>query len=148
MDHNKKLIFQLGRIGFLLDLTHVVEVVDPVQGLFDPGRSDIAQGIVAALRFRQTWIPAVDPALKLGLSAQKKIVARAAIVLHGHEGNWAVLADSVTELSFADQLIPCDIPFLLKVSAMGYYSQVFLLNNEPWVVFDPEDYYGASAQSA
>jgi len=145
---NKKLIFRLGGIGFFVDLAFVVEVVEPIADLLDPGRSDLGQGIVAALQFRQTWIPVVDPALKLGLNPQGKVKERAAIVLRGQEGNWAIVVDQVAELSSDDELTFCDIPFLLKVTAMGYYSEIFLLKSEPFVVFEPERYYGALAVSA
>ncbi|MCW8859500.1 MAG: chemotaxis protein CheW [Deltaproteobacteria bacterium] len=140
---NKNLIFRLGGIGFLLDLDHVVEVVEQIAEILDPSRSDIGRGIVSALKFRKTWIPVVDPALKLGLISSVKIKEKTALVLQGIEGNWAILVDQVVELSSGEHLRLCDTPFLLKVSAMGCYSELLLLNNEPLVVFEPERHYGS-----
>lgn len=139
---NKKLSFRLGGIGFLLDLSYVVEVIEQISEILDPNRSDIGHGIVSALEFRHTWIPVVDPALKLGLTSSHKIKEKTAIVLGGTEGNWAIVVDRVNELLGEDVMTPCAIPFLLKISAMGCYSQLMLLDGEPFVVFEPEQHYG------
>ncbi|MDA3902628.1 MAG: chemotaxis protein CheW [Desulfuromusa sp.] len=148
MAGNRNLIFRLGGIGFLLELADVVEVVSQITEALDPGRSDIGQGIVSALQFRQTWVPVVDPALKLDVFSAVKLKDKAAIILHGSEGNWALLVDQVEELSAVENFKPCEVPFLLKVAAMGFYSQIKLLHNEPMIVFDPECYYGSNAVSA
>lgn len=142
---SKKLIFRLGETGFLLELGEVVEVVEQIAGALDSSRSDIGRGIISALRFRQTWIPVVDPASKLDICSEVKLQDKIAIVLHGSEGNWALLVDQVDELSAAENFQPCEIPFLLRVAAMGFYSQIKLLSNEPMVVFEPERYYGSTA---
>ncbi len=147
MVSNRKLIFRLGKIGFLLDLTDVVEVVDQIADALDPGRSDIGQGIISALQFRQTLIPVVDPVLKMDISSTVKLKDKIAVILRGSEGNWALLVDQVDELSAAENFQPCAIPFLLKVAAMGFYSQIQLLHNEPMIVFEPERYYGSAAVS-
>ncbi|RLB73610.1 MAG: hypothetical protein DRH06_00840 [Deltaproteobacteria bacterium] len=142
---NRKLIFRLGEIRFLLDLADVVEVVDQIADALDPSRSDIGQGIISALQFRHTWIPVVDPTLKLDIFSTVKLKEKIAVILRGTEGNWALLVDQVDELSGAENFQPCVIPFLLKVSAMGFYSQIRLLHNEPMIVFEPERYYGSTA---
>lgn len=145
-DCNKKLIFRLGGIVFYLDLNYVVEIVDPVGHRLDASRSDIGRSIVAAFHFRRTWIPGVDPALRFGLSSSVRINDRVAIVLKGPEGNWAILVDQVEEVS-AEELIPCEIPFLLKVSALDSYSELTLLNNEPCVGFDIERFHDTVPES-
>ncbi|MCF6265503.1 MAG: chemotaxis protein CheW [Desulfuromusa sp.] len=147
VDGSKKLIFRLGGTGFLLELGDVVEVVERIAGMLDSSRSDIGRGIVSALQFRQTWIPVVDPALKLNIFSVVKLKDKKAVILRGSEGNWALLVDQVGELSAAENFHSCEIPFLLKVSAMGFYSQVKLLYNEPMIVFEPERYYGSTAVS-
>ena len=141
---DRKLVFRLGGVGFLLELADVVEVVNHVAEDFDPSRSIIGQGIVSALQFRQTWIPAIDPALKLDIFSVVKLKDKVAVVLRGSEGNWALLVDQVEELSAVDNFQPCGIPFLLKVAAMGFYSQIKLLDDEPMIVFEPERYYGSA----
>lgn len=138
---DKKLIFRLGGIGFFLDLSFVVEGVEQIGGRLDAARSDIGRSIVSAFYFRQTWIPAVDPALKFGLSSSVKIKDRVAIVLRGPEGNWAILVDKIEDLSTTDEMIPCEIPFLLKISALNCYSELMLLHNEPYVGFDINRFY-------
>ena len=140
---NKYLIFLLGEISFLLELNSVIEVVEHVENDLDPSRSDVSRGIVTALYFRQTWIPVVDPALKLGLVSVSKLKDRIAIVLKGAEGNWAVLVDRVMDVTTEINLIPCEIPFLLKVSALDCYSEMMLLEGVPQIVFEPERYYGS-----
>jgi len=145
--HNRKLIFHLGDIGFLLDLADVVEVVDQIADALDPGRSDIGRGIVSALRFRRTWIPVVDPALKLDIFSPVKLREKTVIVLNGTEGNWALLVDRINKVSAAEDFQPCAIPFLLKVATMGFYSQIQLLHNEPMIVFEPERFYGSASIS-
>ncbi|WP_321372283.1 chemotaxis protein CheW [uncultured Desulfuromusa sp.] len=144
MSKNRKLVFRLGKIGFLLELTDVVEVVDQIAKNIDPGRSDINQGIISALQFRQAWIPAVDPALILDISSTIKLQNKVAVILRGFEGNWALLVDRADELYAAESFTPCEIPFLLKTSATGFYSQIKLLNQEPVIVFEPERYYGST----
>ena len=141
---NRKLIFRLGGVGFLLELADVVEVVDQITEDLDPSRSVIGQGIVSALKFRQTWIPAIDPTLRLDIFSTVKLKDKVAVVLHSSEGNWALLVDQVEELSAAENFQPCEIPFLLKVAAMGFYSQIKLLQDEPMIVFEPERYYGST----
>ena len=144
---DRKLIFRLGGMGFLLDLSEVVEVVTQITDSLDPGRSDIGQGIVSALQFRQTWIPVVDPALKLDVFSPVKLRDKTAVILRGTEGNWALLVDQVDKLMAADNFQSCEIPSLLKVAAMGFYSQIQLLHNEPMIVFEPERYYGSAVVS-
>ena len=141
--HRRALIFRLGEVLFLLELAHVVEVVGAAEKTLDSSRSDIRHGIVSALRFRNTWIPVVDPTLKLDIGSTVHMDAKVAIVLLGSEGNWALLVDAVSELSQVGNFKPCEIPFLLKVSATGFYSRVELLNDQPVVVFEPEQYYGS-----
>ncbi|SEA54839.1 CheW-like domain-containing protein [Desulfuromusa kysingii] len=145
MSCNRRLVFRLGRMGFLLELTDVVEVVDQIKNDIDPGRSDMRQGIVSALKFRKSWIPAVDPALILDISSTLRLQDKVAVILRGFEGNWALLVDQADELFAAESFKPCEIPFLLKTSATGFYSQIKLLNQEPVIVFEPERYYGSSA---
>ena len=144
MINGRKLIFRLGGVGFLLELTDVVEVVAQIGKNLDPGRSDMSQGIVSALQFRQTWIPAVDPALILEIPSAIKLQEKIAIILRSFEGNWTLLVDQVDKLPVADKMESCEVPFLLKASAMGFYSQIKLLNQEPMIVFEPEYYYGSA----
>lgn len=132
-------------MGFLLGLIDVVEVVEQIAEILDPGRSDIGRGIVSALQFRQTWIPVVDPALKLDIFSAVKLKDKVAVILRSSEGNWALLVDQIEELSAIENFQTCEIPFLLKVAAMGFYSQIKLLHNEPMIVFEPERYYGSAA---
>jgi chemotaxis signal transduction protein len=138
----KQLVFRLGGVGFLLKLDHVVEIVDSVAGRIDPARSDISRAIVCALYFRSTWIPIVDPALKMNLQPSLPLPQRTAVVLQGNEGGWAILVDQMVRLVPAAKLQPCELPQLLKVQAVGCYSQVKLLNNEPLVVFETDNFYG------
>ena len=144
---DRKLIFRLGGMGFLLNLSEVVEVVEQITNSLDPSRSDIGQGIVSALQFRQTWIPVIDPALKLDIFSPVKLKEKTAVILRGTEGNWALLVDQVDKLTAAENFQSCAIPFLLKVAAMGFYSQIQLLHNEPMIVFEPERYYGSAVVS-
>ena len=142
---DRKLIFRLGGVGFLLEVTDVVEVVEQIEAILDPARSDIGRGIVSALQFRQTWIPVVDPTLKLDISSAVKLKDKVAVILCSTEGNWALLVDQVNLLSATDCFQPCEIPFLLKVAAMSFYSQIKLFHNEPMIVFEPERFYGSLA---
>jgi len=145
---NRILVFRLGGIGFILDLSSVVEVQGSVTAQLDASRSDISQGIVAAMAFRGTWLPVVDPAAKLGIPATVRMKDQVAVVLSSLEGNWAILVDAVDELSAEDSFVSCEIPFLLKASACSGYSQLKLRNAEPFVVFDPELFYGSPAMQA
>lgn len=144
MVNDRNLIFRLGKVGFLVALADVVEVVDQIAKKNDPGRSDISQGIVSALQFRQTWIPAIDPALILDIPSATKLSEKKAIIVRSPEGNWALLVDRIDELSTTEKMTPCEIPSLLKVPAMGFYSQIKLLNQEPMIVFEPQRYYGSA----
>ncbi len=145
--NNRALIFRLGKIEFFLDLAQVVEVVESADKVLDSTRSDINRGIISALWFRKTWIPVVDPALTLNIDSDADFNDKVAVVLHSSEGNWALLVDSIVKLVAADRLTLCDIPFLLKVSASSFYSQLRLLENRPIVVFEPENYYGSAVVS-
>lgn len=144
----KQLIFRLGGVGFVLRLDHVVEIIESVAGRLDSARSDISRAIVCALHFRNTWIPVVDPALKLGLHPSQPLSQRTALVLEGSEGSWAILVDRTVSMVPSEKLQPCKIPLLLKVQAVGCYSQVKLLNNEPLVVFHAANFYGTPVVAA
>ena len=144
----RKLIFRLAEMGFLLEVADVVEVIEQIAENLDPGRSDIGRGIVSALQFRQTWIPAIDPTLRLDISSTVKLKDKVAVILCSSEGNWALLVDQVDLLSLADNFQSCEIPFLLKVATKSFYSQVNLLHGEPLIVFEPEHFYGTIAVPA
>jgi len=143
----RNLIFRLGETGFLLDLEQVVEICEQLTENFNPSRTDMGQGIVGSLLFRQTQVPVVDPALHLRTHSQLAINQKSALVLKGPEGNWALLVDRVEGITPADKLQKCNIPPLLKSSIDGYYSKVSLLLNEPIVHFDSERYYGLTAEA-
>ena len=145
---NRVLVFRLGGVGFILDLKNVVEVQDSASAQLDVSRSDINQGIVAAMAFRGAWLPVVDPAAKLGIPAAARMKDRTAVVLSGYEGNWTILVDDVEDLSAENGFTSCEIPFLLRASACGVYSQLKLRNAEPFVVFDPELFYGSPAMQS
>jgi chemotaxis signal transduction protein len=140
---DRKLIFRLGEIGFLLELSWVVEICEHIDEHFNPDRSDLEQGIVGSYLFRQTLIPVVDPVLHLRIQTQQDIAKKSALILRGDEGNWALLVDRVEEISPAIKFHPCEIPSLLKKAVSGYYTQVYLLMDEPVICFEPEQYYGS-----
>lgn len=139
----RKLIFHLGETRFLLDLDQVVEICEQLTESFNPGQTDMGQGIVGSLHFRQTQIPVVDPALHLRTHSQLAITKKSALVLKGAEGNWALLVDRVAEIVPTNKLQTCEIPPLLRNAIAGYYQQVSLLFNEPMIHFEPEQYYGS-----
>lgn len=141
----RKLIFRLGETGYLLELDRVVEICEQVTDRFNPSRTDMGQGIVGSLQFRQSHIPVVDPALRLNTYSQLAITQKSALVLSGAEGNWALLVDRVEEITPADKFQACEIPPLLRNAIGGYYSQISLLVDEPMIHFDPERYYGFSS---
>ncbi len=140
---SKKLIFRLGEIGFVLELTAVVEVVEHLADSLDSSCSDLGRDIVSALLFRQALIPVVDPTLKLNIISPVELKDKIAIVLRSTEGNWALLVDKVEKMVVAKSFQPCEFPYLLRIATAGIYSQVKLFAGEPLVVFDPERYYGA-----
>ena len=99
---HRRLVFRLEEIGFLLDLKDVVEIVEQISGLLDQQGSDLSRWIVAAFKFRETWIPAVDPAISLGMPCRTALQDKVAVVLKGSEGNWALLVDRVESVGGAD----------------------------------------------
>jgi chemotaxis signal transduction protein len=139
----RKLIFRLGETGFLIDLDQVVEICEQLAERFNPSQTDMGQGIVGALNFRQTQVPVVDPALHLKTHSHLAITEKSALILHGAEGNWALLVDCVEEIVPITKLTTCEIPPLLRSSIAGYYAHVSLLANEPMIHFEPERYYGS-----
>ena len=134
----RKLIFRLGKTGFLLPLDCLVEVCEQIAAAFEPAPADRQRGIIGALRFRQTQIPVIDPKLQLGIKGESGVVNKTALIIKGAEGNWALLVDQVGELVSAEKLQPIEIPPLLRTAVAGSYSQVSLLQNEPLVHFDPD----------
>lgn len=144
----KVLLFNLGPVGFYIGLDSVVEVITGIASRLDASRSDIGRSIISALSFRDTWIPCVDPTLKLDLAAVESMADRVAIVLKGGEGNWAILVDRVGEVVERRSLLLCEIPALLKLSALDRYAEVALLEDRPYVGFDLERFYGACPVSA
>ncbi len=140
----RKLIFRLGEIGFILDLVWVVEICEQIAEDFDASRAALDQRIVGALCFRQTHIPVIDPSLKLDMQSQHAVSDKMALILKGDEGNWALLVDRIEEILPAGNFQQCQIPPLLKNAVAGHYSQVSLLLDEPFVHFEPQQYYGSS----
>jgi hypothetical protein len=136
------LIFTLAGIRFVLDLDHVVEVLEQLSGRLDARRSDLRQSIVGALDFRHTAIPLIDPTLMLGLVSSVDLSLRNALVLRGSEGNWAILVDRVEGLVPADIFCRAIIPALLQVEPGFAGAEVMLAENVPLMVFEPERFYG------
>ena len=143
---NRLLIFRLGGVGFVLSLGSVVEVIDQIVERLDFERSDSDHGIVAALHFRHTLIPVVDPTLRLGIVSPVLHADRKIIVLQGTEGNWALLADSIDELAVVQDLKDCLLPSWLSHKVKGLYSQVKLSGSEPLIVFEAEHFYGMNVK--
>lgn len=139
---DRKLIFRLGGVGFLLDLDLLVEICEQLADGFNPTYSDLEQGIVGALQFRRTQVPVVDPALLLGIKSELRFSEKRALILKGTEGNWALLVDRVEEISSADRFVSCELPLLLKKSVSRGYTRVSLLAGEPMVHFETEYFYG------
>ena len=139
---DRKLIFRLGGIGFLLDIARLVEICEQLADNFNPTYSDLEQGIVGALQFRRTQVPVVDPALLLGVKSELRFSEKRALILKGAEGNWALLVDRVEEISSADRFVSCELPLLLKKSVSRGYTQVSLLAGEPMVHFEADYFYG------
>lgn len=139
----RSLIFYIGDVGFLLQCLHIVEIVGEAGGTFDFRRSDVRNHIVAALDFRNTYIPVLDPASMLKISSSCSLREKEIIILRGSEGNWALVVDEVDVLTDHEALLPCAVPDLLKPSSEGCYSSIRLINNRPYVVFEPENFYGA-----
>lgn len=138
----KMLIFVLAGIRFVLDLDHVVEVLEQQSGRLDVQRSDLRQGIVAALEFRHTAIPVIDPTLSLGLVSDIGMSQRSILVLRGSEGNWAILADRIEGLAPGTLFSRAHVPALLRAAPGWADIQVLLLEDAPLMVFEPERYYG------
>jgi hypothetical protein len=138
----KMLIFVLAGIRFVLDLDHVVEVLEQLSGRLDVQRSDLRQGIVAALEFRHTAIPVIDPTLSLGLVSDVGLTRRSALVLRGSEGNWAILVDRVEGLMPGTVFSRAHIPHLLRAAPGCADTQVLLVEDTPHMVFEPERFYG------
>lgn len=139
----KKLIFRLGPVGFTINLSSVVEIREQIVALLDSTYRDLDAGIVGALDFRSTWVPAVDPAIRFSLVSELPLSARTALILNGPEGNWALLVDRAEEIISASKFQPCVMPPILRVAVSNYYSQLELYENEPLVVFEPERFYGS-----
>lgn len=144
----RKLIFRLGAVGFSLDLAYVVEICERVGDLLDSSYSDLNAGIVGALDFRNTRVPAIDPALGFDLISTVPLSGRTALILNSPEGNWALLVDRVAEIRPIDRFLPIDMPPLLREGVSNYYSQVEWYNNEPLVRFDPERFYGTPGSTS
>lgn len=148
MDSKRALTFHLAGIAFIVGLDEIVEVVEDLQGLLDFKRRDLGQGIVCALSFRRAWIPAIDPALKLGLVHAAPLPERVALVLNSAEGVWALLADRIGNLVAPARLTPCAIPPLLaKVPGLPY-SRILLAEGVPLVAFEPQRFYGFNPGAA
>jgi chemotaxis signal transduction protein len=141
----RNLMVRIGEIGYLIDLVWVVEIREQIGDQLDVRHRVASQGIAGALSFRQTRIPAIDPASRLALASQVAMKDKTALVLKSSEGNWALLVDRVEGICPADRLVLCQIPPLLKVAAGGYYSEIAILQQEPMVVLDPEQFYGSPA---
>ena len=139
----RRLVFRLGGVGFILDLSCVVEIRDQIVDLLDSTYRDLDAGIVGALDFRHTWIPAVDPSIRFDLRSVIPLSAKTALVLNSSEGNWALLVDQAEEISPANKFQPCEMPPIFRVAVSNYFSQIVLLENEPLVLFEPERFYGA-----
>ncbi len=140
----RKLVFRLGGVAFSLDLCFVVEICEPVAGLLDFSCPDLKVGIVGSLAFRNTRVPAIDPALGLDLTATLPLSGRTALLLTSPEGNWALLIDRVEEICSVDRFQSLALPPLLSGAVSAYYSQVELLGSEPVVCFKPERFYATS----
>jgi len=140
----RKLVFRLGGVAFSLDLSFVVEICEQVADLLDLTCPDLTVGIVGALTFRNTRVPAIDPAARLGLSPATASSGRTALILTSSEGNWALLVDRVENISPVEKFQSLELPSLFRGAVSEHYSQVELFCSEPIICFEPERFYGIS----
>jgi len=146
--HLRNLVTRIGGVGCLLDLDWVVEIRDEIAELLDFRHAEPNHGIIAAFNFRQTWIPAIDPALFLGLDSDVAFKNKTALILKGFEGNWALMVDQMLGIPPGERIAPCEMPPLLRTATRGFYSRLGLFHGEPMVVLEPELFYGPSVACA
>ena len=147
-DDIRYLMVRINEVGCLFDLNSVVEIREEIADLLDLRQTDQGSGIVGSLVFRQTRIPVVDPGLHLNLDSNTAPEDRTALVLKSAEGNWALLVDRVEKICPGDRFLSCDIPPLLKAASLGCYLKIGLIQEEPMVVLDSEQFYGSTAEVA
>ena len=147
-DGFRYLMVRIGEVGCLIDLSSIVEIREEIAELLDLSKNDQRFGIVGAMNFRQTRIPAVDPGLHLNLGLKTAPENRTALILKSPEGNWALLVDRVDKICPHDRLASCDIPPLLKEASLGCYMKIGLIQEEPMVVLNPEQFYGSAVAVA
>ncbi len=140
---DRQLVFRLDEIGFVLDLASVVEIREQLADDLDLSRSDLPLGIIGALHFRQTRIPVVDPTIRLDVISTVPFKEKVVLVLNSSEGNWGLLVDQIGGISSGEKFRDCEFPPLLKEALSKYYQKVLLLDQELFIVFEPQHYYGS-----
>ncbi len=143
----RKLLFRLDKVGFVLSLSHVVEICKRIDNDLNLSCRDLPQGIIGALHFRQTRIPVVDPTIRLDVSSPVPLQEKAILVLKSAEGNWGLLVDEIVGIKAGEQFDDCPLPPLLKGALSSYYQKILLCEDEPFIVFEPEHYYGLAGSN-
>ena len=133
---DKRLVFRIAGVGFVLSLEDLVEIREAEAGVLDRSAADPEAGLLGLLAYRDEAIHAINIRQRLDLPAPESFET-AYIVVNGSDGVWAMPVDKVEGIFPAEDFIPHEVPLLLRMNGDLPYQALHLWRSEPMIGFEP-----------
>lgn len=137
----RRLLFQIGTVGFCLYLDELVEIREQISELIDYSQADHQLFIVGAMPFQQTSIPVVDLASRLGIPSVSPDIV---LLVNSPAGKWGLLVDHVEGFYSADEMTDCPVPCLLQAEGWSCFDLITLHSGIPFLQLNLSDCYSGA----
>jgi chemotaxis signal transduction protein len=133
---DKRLVFRIAGVGFVLSLENLVEIRESGAGVLDRSAADPEVGLLGLIEFRDEAIHAINIRQKLDLPAPDDFEP-AYVVVNGSDGAWAMPVDRIEGIFPAEEFSVIEVPLLLRMNAELPYQTLHVWKDEPLVSCEP-----------
>ncbi|PLY03868.1 MAG: hypothetical protein C0623_00525 [Desulfuromonas sp.] len=133
---DKRLVFRIAGVGFVLSLEDLVEIREAGAGVLDRSAADPEIGLLGLLAYRDEAIHAINIRHRVGLPVPEAYET-AYIVVNGSDGAWAMPVDKIEGIFSAEEFVLHEVPLLLRMNGDLPYQSLHLWRSEPLIGFEP-----------
>ena len=134
----RRLLFQIGTVGFCLNLGELVEIREQISELIDHSQADQELAVVGTLPFKWTSIPVVDLAIRLNIRSVSPDVV---LVVNSPAGNLGILVDNIEGFYSAAEMTDCSVPQLLQAEGWRCFDRIVLYLGVPYLQLNLSECY-------